>query len=375
MLDTAFNRTIWVVGSSTNDTLDGSLATSGNMHIVFAAGDGADSFTGGSGADDVFVGAAQLTIADSFSGAAGGRDILHITTAGALAADALTNVSGFEKINLEGGTNVLTLLTSNVTSAGGRVKLEGSAGDDAVDASSVTSGRVYFKAGDGFNGFTGGAEYNRALGGGGVDTFSGGSGTDSFNGRGGDDQLFGGAGNDSFHGGGGHDVILGGGGGDLIRTGGGGTDDIVFNFESEGGDSVKGAGRFGDVFEGDIHLYFTRGGGDFDINGAFDFEVFDDGTTATGPGGPTDGADAVFYNGNGGGGNLGSAAAVDAYFADRYHAADDVGAFLAEKNADGSVTVYYDADAHTGASGVVTLVHIRDYAGSITGLMDSFDVL
>jgi Ca2+-binding RTX toxin-like protein len=377
MLDTAFGRTIFVVGSSTNDTIDGSLATSSDMHIAFAAGDGVDAFIGGSGADDVFIGAGQLTIADSFSGGAG-ADLLRINSPGALAADALTNVSGFEKINLEGGTNSLTLLTSNLTSAGGRVKVEGSAGDDVVDAGSVTSGKVSFKSGDGNNIFTGGAGQNRALGGGGLDTFHGGSGVDSFNGRGGDDHLDGGAGFDFFHGGGGHDTIVGGDGGDVIRIVGfsAGIDDIVFNFESEGGDSVKGAGRFADVYEGSFHLYFTQGGGDFDTNGAFDFEVFDDGTTHVGPGGPTDGADAVFYNGNGGGGgNLGSAAAVDAYFAERYFAADDVGAFLTEKNADGSVSVYYDADAHTDASGVVALVHIRDYNGSFAALMDYFDAI
>lgn len=395
MLATARGKTISVIGSNTNDTVDGSLATSANMKVKFTARDGADSFIGGVGDDEVSIGAGRLTIADALSGGSLGQDTLIISTAGDLASDALTHVSSFETIKFDNGGNSITLSTSNVTSAHGGVRVLGGPGRDVVDAISVTSGKVVFSGGDGVNFFDGGAGNDTATGGNWDDGFFGGAGNDTLvGGDGGYDSLIGDAGDDTIYGGMSNGHLYGGDGVDTIVArigfsfvnGDAGSDIITvaptgstlaaivaYEFESEGGDAGDTIRGLSAVNVGDIRLWFHTGSGDFGTNGAFDFKVFDDGTAAIGSGGPTDGADAVFYDGNLEGSTLGSAEAVDTYFRDRYFAADNVGAFLAEMNPDGSVTVYYDADAHGGFGGVVTLTHIENYAGTIQSLMGYFD--
>ena len=64
------------------------------------------------------------------------------------------------------------------------------------------------------------------------------SGDDHINGGGGNDFLAGLAGNDVINGGSGSDTLIGGPGNDTL-TGGGGHDTFVFNFSSDGVDTIK----------------------------------------------------------------------------------------------------------------------------------------
>jgi Ca2+-binding RTX toxin-like protein len=125
------------------------------------------NFTGIAGRLNRYIGTAS---ADSFRFAAadldgdtlfglGGRDLLHITTAGVVGATALANMSGIESIVLAPGGNNLTLVDANYADISGtRITIFGGAGDDVIDASGLTGGRgVEFRAGGGANVLRGGA--------------------------------------------------------------------------------------------------------------------------------------------------------------------------------------------------------------------------
>ena len=71
----------------------------------------------------------------------GGGDVLQLTTAGALAVDALTGVAGVPTIQLNAGGNTVTLLNSNLTGvSGSKIIVNGGAGDDTADASGLRLG-------------------------------------------------------------------------------------------------------------------------------------------------------------------------------------------------------------------------------------------
>jgi VCBS repeat-containing protein len=132
--------------------------------IVFFAGAGTDTFTGGGGNDAVYIAVADLTSADHLQGGAG-VDNLYLTTAGTVAGVAFTNVTGFEGLVLSGLGNDVTLTNSLVAgSNNGVFAVADGAGNDTVDASGVnngssvvifaSSGADTFKGGNGLNGYS-----------------------------------------------------------------------------------------------------------------------------------------------------------------------------------------------------------------------------
>lgn len=132
------------------------------------------TFTGRSGTNESFVGTASadsflfavsdLDSLDSFAGN-GGFDTLVLTSAGALSGNALSGMTGVERISLFGGGNSL-FLNDNIFSgvANGQIQIVGGAGADAIDASGIANG----------------AHAVDITAGGGIDTLVGGAGNDIF---------------------------------------------------------------------------------------------------------------------------------------------------------------------------------------------------
>ena len=144
-----------------NDTVNASAVSA--TTIVFFAGAGADTFTGGSGNDAFFVAATDLNAVDTFQGGLG-LDNLYFTTGGTVGPTALTNVTGVEAVVLNGLGNSVTLTNTLVGgSDNGALAVAGGAGNDSVDASGVTNGGTI-----------------AFLASGGADTFRGGNGTNIY---------------------------------------------------------------------------------------------------------------------------------------------------------------------------------------------------
>ncbi|MEI6641678.1 MAG: calcium-binding protein [Novosphingobium sp.] len=152
---------ITVTGSSGDDTIDASVIT-GTSRVDLRAGAGLDVLKGGA-ANDLFGFAAADLAGDTISGGLG-SDILIMSTAGTMAANALANMSGVESINLVAGTNGLTLVNANYTGvASGRIIVNGNSGNDTLDASGLTG--------------TNAADLRAGAG---TDILKGGTGADSF---------------------------------------------------------------------------------------------------------------------------------------------------------------------------------------------------
>ena len=145
-----------------NDTVNASAVSA--TTIVFFAGAGADTFTGGSGNDAFFVAATDLNAVDTFQGGLG-IDNLYFTTGGTVGPTALTNVTGVEAVVLNGLGNSVTLTNALVGgSDNGALAVAGGAGNDSVDASGVTNGgTIAFFANGGADTFRGGNGTNSAL--------------------------------------------------------------------------------------------------------------------------------------------------------------------------------------------------------------------
>ena len=144
-----------------NDTVNASAVSA--TTIVFFAGAGADTFTGGSGNDAFFVAATDLNAVDTFQGGLG-IDNLYFTTGGTVGPAALTNVTGVEALVLNGAGNSVILTNAVVGgSDNGALVVADGAGNDSVDASGVTNGGTI-----------------AFLASGGADTFRGGNGTNIY---------------------------------------------------------------------------------------------------------------------------------------------------------------------------------------------------
>ena len=211
---------------------------------AFKSGAGVKKITGTSGVDTVVIGAgytgaitvdvsnngtdsiqaggstADLTIVandasdintDTLVGGSNAGDVLELVATGGLVD--LTNVSGFETLNITG--SVATNLQLGASTVGFLNRLD-------VTAGTMTNDLTLNAAA-----LTGGAKFVVATGGTGNDTFTGGDGADSLTGGLGADTLLGGLGNDTLlDGGDGDDVINGGLGNDAINAGNG-ADTIV----------------------------------------------------------------------------------------------------------------------------------------------------
>jgi hypothetical protein len=149
-----------VVGRGGNDTVDASGITNATPIAYYAAA-GSDTFIGSSGLNLAFFAAGDLTAADTVTGGAA-TDAIVLTTAGALAASAFSNVTGIESLHLSAGGNAVTLTNGLVAgSSTGVVGVVGGAGNDTVDASGVTNGvSVAFYGNGGGDSFIGSSGFN-----------------------------------------------------------------------------------------------------------------------------------------------------------------------------------------------------------------------
>lgn len=149
-----------IYGGSGNDSIDASNYKGG---VNFISGGGLDTLIG-SAVRDTFTFAAEELDGDIVKGNGGIQDILILTTAGTIAADALANISGIERVILANGVNNITLNGNMEVDLPNRlVTIVGGAGSDTVDGSAFSVGTNL-----------------------------------SIEGKGGGDRIIGGRGNDSF---------------------------------------------------------------------------------------------------------------------------------------------------------------------------------
>lgn len=135
------------------------------MTIFKGAKNHDDNFVGGDRADTFLFDPADLNSSDTIVGGVGRRsDTLQFTSAGAIGASALANVSQIERIVLADGTNSIVLNDALVSTAeGARLKVVGGSGDDLVYGAALT-----------------GVNALDVVAGGGADILLGGMGGDSF---------------------------------------------------------------------------------------------------------------------------------------------------------------------------------------------------
>ena len=186
----------------------------------------------GTDVDDVAVDLAGT------AGGTGGDTQLDTVTANATNnADAIVVSSTGSTVNVTGLAAAIIIENADETDV---LRVNGLAGDDTLNASTLVGGTIHFEA----------------FGGDGNDTLTGGSG---------DDQLSGDAGNDTLLGGGGSDVLLGGAGNDVL-TGGDGDDQM---FGQDGNDRmIWNPGDDSDLMEGGAGIDTAE------VNGGNGAEIF-----------------------------------------------------------------------------------------------------
>jgi Ca2+-binding RTX toxin-like protein len=346
------NDTIY--GQDDNDTLSGGagddLLDGGNDDDLITGGTGADTLQGGSGDDTLDAGALDGDIdtvvladgdgndqvsgfeapSDNGDGTYTGRDMLDVTglttdggttpvttadvvvtdTNGDGTGDAILTFPGGESITLVGVApsqvdSAAELEAIGIPPAGPNYIVEGTAGDDSIDAGytddpegdrvdasdnatgtnadSIHAGagddtvqagldNDTIHGGDGLDVITGGdgddvvfgdADRDLIYGGAGADTLDGGTGDDVLQGGIGDDSLIGGAGDDDFDGGAGNDTILGGDDDDNL-SGDAGDDSMQ---GGTGNDSMWGGDGADTMTGGDGVDAIYGGAGDDSIDG------------------------------------------------------------------------------------------------------------
>lgn len=219
-----------LTGSEGDDVIDAS---------AFA---GPTTISGGGG-NDLLIGGA---VADAVSGGAG-NDTLPAGPGG-------DTLDGGDGVDLVSETGSLLVLTDSALSGNGRKQLSaielailtGTDGHDRLDASAF-GGRVTLDGGAGDDTLLAGAGADLLLGGMGSDSLSGGAGNDTIHGGGDDDSIDGGDGDDLAFGGDGRDSISGGEGNDTLYGGnapdtlsGGNGNDCLHG--GNGSDSLAGDG-------------------------------------------------------------------------------------------------------------------------------------
>jgi len=167
-------------GASGNNTVSAAADTSASTGktLVYYAGAGTDSFTGGFENDTVSVSAAAVG-GDTLTGGSG-ANILALAATGSV---NLGGVSKFGRVDLAAGNSTVTV-TDTTLSGGSVALLDGASGNNTVNAAADTSARtgktlVYY-AGAGTDSFTGGFENDTAYVGAGAGTYTAGSGNDNF---------------------------------------------------------------------------------------------------------------------------------------------------------------------------------------------------
>ena len=163
-------------------------------------------------------------LAGVFGGGAGDSQIDTVIVNATNGVDAVTVTGGAGGATVSGLAASVSLSAAEV--AFDRLRINGLAGDDAMNASGLAAGvlGLTLDGGDGADTFTGSS---------GVDHLVGQGGNDTLRGMGGTDALFGGDGNDTLTGGDGDDQAFGEAGDDRLIWNPG--DDTDLN---EGGDGV-----------------------------------------------------------------------------------------------------------------------------------------
>ncbi len=211
---------------------------SGFEALTYTGGSGVDQITGGRFADDLTGGGGN----DRLNGAAGGDDLdggdgndqLNGATGndyleggrgndrltGGGGNDTLSHTSGNDRLFGQGGADSFEIGWDEASDLPYRVAINGGAGRDTVDFTSITLGAVVDLGNQALND---GLAFGKTLVGIEVlngtsldDSFAGTSGGDSFYGNGGDDVLSGRAGSDRLVGGGGADQLADGAGADVF---------------------------------------------------------------------------------------------------------------------------------------------------------------
>jgi len=183
-------------GNAGDDILTGGagddIQRGGAGDDVISGGDGNDDIAGNAGADQLYGGAGDDVIR------ADGDDTV------------VDGGEGSDRVIVQGdGDFAIDMAASSVE------RVDGGAGNDAVDASGMTDGvRQYGNAGDDV--LTGGSGDDIQRGGDGDDVISGGDGNDDIAGNAGADQLYGGAGDDVIRADGDDTVVDGGEGSDRV---------------------------------------------------------------------------------------------------------------------------------------------------------------
>ena len=306
-----------IIGSVDDNTLEG-----GGGSDVIIGGGGNDTLRGGAG-DDVLLGG-------------GGDDNIHSDGSG----DTIDGGDGTDWVHFDAADVGVTanLLDGSIV---GIEHVQGSGFDDAI---------------------TGDGGANKLFGGGGHDAIDGGDGDDRLEGGSGDDTLTGGAGSDLLIGGDGDDVLNGGAGNDWLN-GGAGIDTVSYedaasgisvNLGHVGGQFTGAAGR--DVLSqienviGSAHDdRLTGDTGDNLLDGGLGDDVF------------------VFTDGGGNdtvGDFQAGAGSDDVLDVTAFAALIDLAAVLdtATDNANGSVTIGFDADDGVTLQGVRSIdLHEDDF--------------
>jgi hypothetical protein len=159
--------------ASGNNSIDATGVASQGKTLIWLAGSGKDTLTGGSELDKVYVTAAAVG-GDTFTGGSNAANALVLTAGSA----SLGGVSKFSQVYLAAGNTVT--VTNNTLSGGSVTFHDGASGNNSIDATSATASQgktLIWLAGSRKDTLTGGSELDKvyvtaaAVGG---DTFTGG---------------------------------------------------------------------------------------------------------------------------------------------------------------------------------------------------------
>ncbi|WP_308872780.1 beta strand repeat-containing protein [Thiothrix subterranea] len=192
---------------------------------TITTGAGADVITSNGGNDNIQTGAAAdvvnmtgLTSADTVNGGGNAGDTLNITDAASAAGTDLTNVSGFDTLNINGSGTYVT--TDGLVAAAATLTVSAAAATAAVTFNGAAETNGFFS-------ITGSTFADTLTGGAAADFFDGGAGNDTITGGAGSDGVQSSAGNDVVNLGEGADIFVatpGAVAGNATVTGGAGSD-------------------------------------------------------------------------------------------------------------------------------------------------------
>jgi Ca2+-binding RTX toxin-like protein len=267
-----------LLGGTGSDTLTGGT---GDDTFVLVDGEGSDTITDFQMPTDNGDGTYTATDTLDLSGLTsdGGTtpvttdDVTISDTNGDGTGDAILSFPGGESLTLTGVTpdqlDYATLNAMGIAPGTQDGVVEGTAGNDLIDAAYVDAGGDAIDGNDALDGsnadaIDAGAGDDTLHGGLGNDTLDGGSGDDSLSGDAGDDVLTGGAGADTLEGGDGADIFFANAG-DVVDGGSGGTDNDTLDLtgSTSAGGSLKvllsGADADGNGVDGTVEYYDTAG--------------------------------------------------------------------------------------------------------------------